>query len=275
MTSDAVETALYFSGGTLPLFGTLHEPRGGGGRDAVVFCHAFGEEKLWAHRVFVSFARELAERGHPVFRFDCRGHGDSEGDFGDSSLETNLEDIDAAVTFCKSRTGASRVALLGLRLGATEAALVADRRDDVSALVLWNPVVDGGRYMQELLRVNLTTQLAVHGKVTADRQALVAAMQAGQMVNVDGYDLSWPFYEQVSAIRLMDGPRAFAGPCLIVQADRNPAARPTRDLLALQAQYRQATLTVVQEEPFWKEIPAFCQSAPNLSAATLAFVGAA
>lgn len=275
MTAESIETALYFSGGTLPLFGTLHQPRDGEMRDPVVFCHPFGEEKLWAHRVLVSFARELAGRGYPVLRFDCRGHGDSEGNFSDSSLETNLEDVDAAVTFCKSRTGASRVVLLGLRLGATEAALVADRRDDVSALVLWNPVVDGGRYMQELLRVNLSTQLAVHGKVTADRQALVAAMQAGQTVNVDGYDLSLPFFEQVSAIRLTDGPRTFAGPCLIAQTERNPAARPARDLLALQAQYRGATIEVVQEEPFWKEIPQFAQSAPTLSATTLAFIGAA
>ena len=43
-------------------------------------CHPLGEEKLWAHRVFVSLARDLANAGFVVLRFDCRGEGDSDRD---------------------------------------------------------------------------------------------------------------------------------------------------------------------------------------------------
>ena len=46
---------------------------------AFVFCHPLTEEKLWTHRVFVTFARELAAAGHTVLRFDYRGNGDSDG----------------------------------------------------------------------------------------------------------------------------------------------------------------------------------------------------
>jgi uncharacterized protein len=269
---QSLETPLFFPGADTPLFGVLHEPAADPAATPFVFCHAFGEEKLWAHRVFVAFARELARRGHPVLRFDCGGNGDSGGDFSQSSLNTNLADIGAAIALLKAKRGSETVALLGLRFGATEAALVAEQRDDVSALVLWNPISHGGRYMQELLRINLSTQLAVHGGVTRDREALVEQLRNGQLVNVDGYEAAWPLYEQVSAVDLGAGPRPFNGRCLIVQTERNPAAQPGKDLLRLQQQYRSADFRLVQEEPFWKEIPRFYEVAGQLFAVTLSWL---
>ena len=100
-----LETPLFFPGVRTPLFGVLHEPATASGALPFVFCHAFGEEKLWAHRVFVAFARELARRGHAVLRFDCGGNGDSGGDFSQSSLKTNLADIDTAIELLKARSG--------------------------------------------------------------------------------------------------------------------------------------------------------------------------
>ena len=79
------ETPFFFEGDTGSLFGLLHEPDPATpAREAFVFCHPFGEEKLWTHRTYVSMARRLAERGHPVLRFDFLGNGDSDGAFADS-----------------------------------------------------------------------------------------------------------------------------------------------------------------------------------------------
>jgi len=271
----SAETPLYFPSGSAQLFGVLHEPLRETGVPAFVFCHPFGEEKLWAHRVFVGFARELARRGHLVLRVDCRGNGDSDGGFSDSSLETNLEDLSTAVDWLKTRRHVNELALLGLRLGATEAVLLAERRRDISTLVLWSPVTDGARYMQELLRVNLSTQLATHGAISTDRVALVEQMQAGRTVNVDGYELAFPFYEQVSAVRLTGQRRSFARRCLIVQLERNAATAPARDLQELQRRLPSATLKVVQEEPFWKEIQRFYEATDQLAAVTLEWLESA
>src|SRR5687768_18149474 len=90
------ETPLFFNRGPWQLFGVYHAPHNGSTATPFVFCHPFGEEKLWAHRVYVGFARELARRGHPVLRFDYAGNGDSSGTFDESSIETALADIDAA-----------------------------------------------------------------------------------------------------------------------------------------------------------------------------------
>ena len=73
------EKPFIFPNGSYNLFGILHEPEIESNGEGFVFCSPFAEEKLWAHRVFVNFARELARLGYTVLRFDYMGHGDSEG----------------------------------------------------------------------------------------------------------------------------------------------------------------------------------------------------
>ena len=257
------ETPFYFSGDDSALFGVLHQPPTPSGRSAFVFCHPFGEEKLWSHRVYVAFARALAAAGHPVLRFDYAGNGDSDGSFSRSSLATAIADVRAAVGEARRRSGVHAVSLLGLRLGATIASLAAEEIGDIDRLLLWSPVVDGARYMQELLRINLTTQMAVYKEIRRDREALVVALRAGETVNVDGYEMSLNLYEQVSAVKLADAPKRCAAPCLIAQIDRQPG-RPMPDLTRLAACYSNASIIVAQEEPFWKEIARFYDRAPSL-----------
>jgi exosortase A-associated hydrolase 2 len=270
------ETPFFFDCADYALFGILHEPAvveaPAAPRPAFVFCHPFGEEKLWAHRVFVTFARALAQRGYPVLRFDFMGNGDSDGEFAESSLASAVADLSCAIDTVRRMTGCEEAALLGLRFGATVAALVADERPDVTTLIGWAPTVDGHRFMQEMLRVNLATQLAVHKEIREDRTALVAAMRSGRAVNVDGYPLSLAFYEQLSTVRLAKEPHAFTGRCLLAHIDRAEQGKPLPELEQLRAGYAHATLVTVQEEPFWKEIDRFYETAPNLFDATLAWL---
>lgn len=268
------EQPFFFSGPHATLFGIVHDAAADvTPREPFVFCHPFGEEKLWAHRVFVTFARQLAERGHPVLRFDYNGHGDSDGEFRDFSVSTALADIGCAIDWLKTHTGRSQVSLLGLRFGATLARQVVATRHDVASLILWAPIVDAGKYMQELLRINLTTQMAVYKEIRWDREALAAALRAGETVNVDGYEIGLPLFEQMSALKLSQASR-YDGPCLVLQVDRNPSAPVARDVDALRAVNPALVVRVVQEEPFWKEIERFYDTAPNLVTETLSWMNA-
>ena len=273
--ASVLEEALYFRNGAYSLFGILHRPVGTPRQTAFVFCHALAEEKLWTHRAFVTFARQLARSGYPVLRFDLMGNGDSEGDFGASSVETAKADIRCAINQVRLLTGATQVNLLGLRLGATLASIVAEEAEGIGDLILWAPIVDGARYMQELLRINLTTQMGIYKEVRQDREALVAAMRSGTPVNIDGYEMTLPMFAEVSGIKLAAAPKRHTGRCLIAQVDRQPGAPAAAEMQQLAHTYPQGTLVMTQEEPFWKEIQRFYDRAPNLFAVTLEWVTAA
>lgn len=254
------------------VFAALHRPTQQPFR-AIVMCHPLGEEKLWSHRVFVSFARELAAAGVAVLRFDFRGEGDSDRDFQQTDFESRISDCNVAVDAVRRMNpSVTEVTLLGLRAGAAVAAAVAGRRSDLSRLVLWDPVIDGAAYMQAVLRLNLMYQMARHRKVVENREELVERLARGETVNIEGYEVAEPLFRQLSDFKLDDALQRFHGEVLIVQVNQGEAeARP--DLAALAASNVRCHFDMAQEEPFWKEIRTFYQRAPELTRATRGFLG--
>jgi exosortase A-associated hydrolase 2 len=273
------EIPFFFERGSAKLFGILHKPEQATDKTAFVMSHPFGEEKLWAHRVFVSMARELAKRGHAVLRFDYMGAGDSSGTTPDTSLESHLADLVAAVETLTTRVPTSKnVGLIGLRLGASFAALLAEQAatDDRlhrirnAPLILWEPVLDGLSYFQELLRSNLSTQLAVYGKVREDREVLQQSIRAGGRVNVDGYEIAQPLFESCARTDLLAAAtKQHAGPVLVAQLAATSAQKDRADLQSLVQHYQRGTFVRATEQPFWREIKPFTAHAANLQQATL------
>ena len=236
---------------------------------ALVVCHPFGEEKLWSQRVLVNFARAMAARGIPVLRFDCRGQGDSPV-AQQERLNSYLEDIENAITEILERTAARHVALVGLRFGGTLAARVVHRDPRVSAVVIWEPVIDQRRYMQELLRVNLSTQIACFGEVRDNRDALLEQMRKGIPVNVGGYYLTAELYDDMEASSLTDE-GALGVPTLLIETVRNERSKENPKLAAI-ADELGASIARVEQQPFWRETPAFCSCAPALYETTRSFL---
>jgi len=235
----------------------------------VVLCHPLGEEKLWAHRVLVTFSRELASRGFTVSRFDCRGEGDSDCRFEDASLETRVADVTAVVAATRrALEDTPNVSLVGVRFGAMLAALAAARLKNVDRLAMWDPITDGESYAQSLLRINLAGQLAAYKKVVDGKERLLERMAGGGTVNIEGYALTGSFFRELSSVHVADLLSAFTGRLLILQAGPAGTA-PRPDLGALHAARPDATVLVVPEQPFWKETKDFCQRAVGFSTPTL------
>lgn len=261
------ETPLFFDQGNYRLFGVLHEPEVNGDGQAFVFCHPFAEEKLWAHRVYVSFARQLASRGVTVFRFDYTGYGDSEGTFLLGTIKQQVSDTLRATEFVKEKCpGVTRVGFLGLRLGASLALMVARELQESGPLILWDPVIDGESFIQDFLRSSLATQLAVYGEVRENRDKLIEKLRQGELVNVDGYDLNLDVYEQIAAICAGTFTDVKATPKLVVQIGRT--VRPKKALTSFSNELG-ADLRCVVEESFWREIKRFYSQAPDLFDTTL------
>lgn len=263
------ERPFFFSNGDYRLFGVMHRPVGDSVKGAIVFCHPYGEEKLWSQRVYVNFARQLASAGYAVLRFDFMGYGDSEGYFSDSNIETHLSDIRCAIsTISGEFQQCKNVTLVGLRMGATLAALVAENSKDIDRIVLWDPTIDMKKFMQMALRANLTAQMAAHKKIVLNREQMVEKMKSGETLNLEGYELSYNYYEQACELNLNKNKKEFPGKCLIVQVGRE--GQPIhKELEMLKSLYKDAEARHVVEEQFWKEIKNFCEKAERLSAVTL------
>lgn len=143
-------TAFYFGSAARQLFGTYEAPPGGS-RRGVVLCNPFGREYLLAHPTNRYLARRLADGGWSALRFDYLGTGDSAGVDTDASQTEWLRDINLAIDELQEIENVSEIALVGLRVGAAFAAMVAAQRDDVRRLVLWDPIADGSSYVRELV----------------------------------------------------------------------------------------------------------------------------
>jgi exosortase A-associated hydrolase 1 len=109
-------------------------------KNGVVIVVGGPQYRIGSHRQFVLLARALAQAGIAVFRFDCRGMGDSEGDA--VGFEAIGPDIRGAIdAFLSAVPTVRSVVLWGLCDGATAAAFYATTDSRVAGLALYNPWV--------------------------------------------------------------------------------------------------------------------------------------
>ncbi len=115
--------------------GTLDEGAGGSG---LLIVAGGNEIRTGAHRGMARLAQDVAARGYPVFRYDRRGIGDSEGINGGFALSG--PDIEAATSAFRAAAHVTRIVAFGNCDAAT--ALVIHRGPaPIDALVLGNPWV--------------------------------------------------------------------------------------------------------------------------------------
>lgn len=218
----------------------------------MVLCAPLFEEKLWSHRVMVNLARFLAQQGVSVLRFDYFGDGESQGRFADATVASRVADIHDAVEFCRRETGIVAIHVLGLCYGANLALSAALTSDSISGTVAWAPVMDGERYVGELLRAHLTTQMVVHRKIIHDREALVRQIMDGQSVNVEGYEIGRELYQQLISTDGLAQMRAFDKELLIQQI--SPQERVEAQYAALTHLGNQRLeFQAVREVKFWTQ----------------------
>jgi amino acid adenylation domain-containing protein len=139
----------------------LYQPPSGGvdRRKACLLCNPFGQEAVRSHRVFRILADRLARAGFHVMRFDYFGTGDSAGADEEGDLAVWTEDVARASDELVRRGSATEVAWLGLRLGASVAALASRSVTRAPArLVLWDPVLDGAAYLAELAEAHVNAR---------------------------------------------------------------------------------------------------------------------
>ena len=146
------------------LFGVFTEADGGGDALVIMIHGGPGGDHNGPSNIFIKTAHALAREGIASLRFDFRGSGDSEGDFVDTTIQGEVDDLATALHLALTN-GYTRIGLLGESMGGTVALLASDAR--YKALVLWYPAIDlMDTSLQQYFTEEHSEELSYDGYVT-------------------------------------------------------------------------------------------------------------
>lgn len=107
---------------------------------AIIFSHGFTGNKIEAHRLFVRAARRASKEGFVAVRFDFRGSGESDGEFEDTTISSEVSDLNAILNFIveKKEVVKEKIGLVGLSLGGVVSIITASKNPIVKAVCTWS-----------------------------------------------------------------------------------------------------------------------------------------
>lgn len=227
------EQALVFECAGERLVGISHR---GTARVGVLVVVGGPQYRAGSHRQFVLMARDLAKAGYPVFRFDYRGMGDSDG------APCNFERVDADIrsaidAFMKHEPQLRGVVLWGLCDAASACLMYANTDERVEAVIIANPWVhtEAGAatayikryYGQRLLQRSFWVKVAKGDFKVRDSVSDLARKLARAFVGSSAkqQQSSQPFIE-----RMRSGLQRFARPVLLLMSGNDLTAQEFRDL---------------------------------------------
>lgn len=125
----------------IKLAGTLTIPKGKKKHPVAVLISGSGpqnrDEELMGHKPFLVLADYLSTNGIAVLRYDDRGIAESEGDFKTATSFDFATDVDAAITYLKTRKDidSNKIGLIGHSEGGLIASIVASKNNDVAFII--------------------------------------------------------------------------------------------------------------------------------------------
>lgn len=182
-----------------------------------VLCHGFLSHKNSASNQ--ALAELLNNRGIATLRFDCFGHGDSDGPFAKLTTSIGVAEARAALTYVMTR-GYGRLALAGSSFGGLISILAAAEWTDLhkstpatvpplTCLALKCPVVDFGE--------ELRLELGEDGLQQWEQTNTIPDLHGGP----SRLPLDYAFYQDCLTRIAYEPARTITAPTLIVQGDHD------------------------------------------------------
>jgi len=200
-------TKISFPSGELSLEGILTIPEGVGPFPAVIVCHP---HPLYGgsmdNNVVDSVSEALTQASLIAFKFNFRGVGGSQGEFGQGVGEQ--EDVDAAISFVTTvrEVDSERIGLVGYSAGAGFALPVSFNDDRIKALAAVSPPLS--MFDFKFLKSCLKPKLLIYG----DRDNFTSASQLlesyqdlpdpKEYESIEGADHFWWGYESSLATKV-------------------------------------------------------------------------
>lgn len=151
----------------LKLVGVLTTPKNKT-TTCIILCHGATVDKEESG-VFTELAQELTKAGFAAFRFDFRGHGKSEGNSTDMTVNGQKKDIEAAYSFLLKK-GYKKFGLIAASFSGGSATLfVISHQDKVNALIYWNSVLEYKSLLKRWLSEGERGRLRDSGFIIRDK----------------------------------------------------------------------------------------------------------
>jgi pimeloyl-ACP methyl ester carboxylesterase len=163
--------------------------RPGSLRPAFLMCRPLGQEAIRTSAMYRALAERLARDGCDSLCFDYHGTGDSPGGERMQSLALWMQDTLTAHEDLLQASPNRPVHWFGMALGANIALRAAARASVAPAkMVLWEPVIDGDRYVQALLeshRQELARELGFAWHQIVERKMEREPVLPGEVLGFD------------------------------------------------------------------------------------------
>ena len=161
-----MEKQIIFEGCKGKLFGILHiseEEKSPG----IILFHGFTGNKCESHFIFTKLARRLCKEGFSVLRFDFYGCGDSEGNFEEMTLFTEMKDGEKAFEYINSLDfiEKDKIGVLGISMGAIIAVYTASKFNQIKGLCLWSPLAFPLHLKRKILTKKMSKKIEKEKKI--------------------------------------------------------------------------------------------------------------
>jgi hypothetical protein len=193
---------------------------------AVLLCAPWGQEAIRSQRLFRALADRLARLGCPVLQFDYLGTGDADGDAEHGDLATWQADVLTAHQQLSGLAGHHHTAWIGLRLGATVAALASARASEPPTILLsWDPIADGAAYLAELQAGQADYLQEAYAQRWAQASRILDRLAGPPPAQAFGFGMSESLLRDLHALAPPDWARVKAGRvALLTHAGHSGAA---------------------------------------------------
>jgi hypothetical protein len=156
---------------------------------ALLVVSPLASEAVGSRRALVQVVRRLAARGHGAMLLDPRGTGESAGEPEDVTFEGLCEDLRLGLSELTRRFPAAMPHLLAFRYASAGALAVADRHSPPRVLLI-DPCLDPHAALRQDLRHEIARRVMRRGSAGESRDDLLAQLERGEAIVVDGQRLS-------------------------------------------------------------------------------------
>ena len=200
-------------------------------------------------------AQRLAAAGAEVWWPDLFGTGDSAGEFCDARWSQWVDELCAFDAALAQAVPGAAPAYLAVRSGALLLHAASARLTDFqrAQVLLWQPVLDGGRYLQQFLRLRVMASRL--GGRDESLQSLLARLAAGESVEVGGYGLRAQLTDGLATAQVTATTVGAARAVTVLEFKNTAGAAASLPVVqfaaACQARGSEVLVRVIECEQFW------------------------